>query len=132
MGQDLFYPPNVGGWSEGRSLAFVARDRGPGEFCRRDGAGELWNPTHLPPLEELPGRHVKTADLDGAVAWLAGLLWGHAPPAVVAEVVAAAQECQARATVLVGRGAAVGQARISIVLTHSSLERLACSPDAGF
>jgi uncharacterized protein (DUF1800 family) len=91
MGEDLFYPPNVGGWSEGRSWlssrSIVAR----ANFADALITGQLWSPSNLPPLEELPGRHVKGVELEGAVAWLAGLLWGEAPAPVVGEIVAAAK-----------------------------------------
>ena len=91
MGQDLFYPPNVGGWNEGRawlsSRSIVAR----ANFADALVAGELWNPTRLPALEELPGRHGKPADLDQSVAWLTGLLWGDPSAAAVREIVEATQ-----------------------------------------
>jgi len=47
MGQDLFYPPNVGGWNEGRSWlssrAIVAR----ANFAHALTQGELWNPKRV-------------------------------------------------------------------------------------
>ena len=91
MGQDLFYPPNVGGWNEGRawlsSRSIVAR----ANFADALVAGELWSPTRNSPVEELPARHGKPADLNQSVAWLAGLLWGDPSAPAVHEVVEAAQ-----------------------------------------
>ena len=37
MGQELFAPPNVGGWPEGRYVAWFARYRGAVELCFRTG-----------------------------------------------------------------------------------------------
>jgi uncharacterized protein (DUF1800 family) len=91
IGQDLFYPPNVGGWNEGRawlsSRSIVAR----ANFADALVAGELWSPTRIHPIEELPARHGKAADVSESVAWLAGLLWGDPSASAVREVVEATQ-----------------------------------------
>ena len=121
MGQDLFYPPNVGGWSEGRSWlssrSIVAR----ANFADALVTGQLWSPSSLPPLEELAGRHVKGANFDESIAWLASLLWGESPAAAVAEVVAAAKNGSPPRPI--SRGCpAFDPARISIVLIFSPKE----------
>lgn len=59
MSQDLFYPPNVFGWDEGRSWinsrTLVARTNFIGALC----SGEC----HLPAIEFDPRRLLETADL---------------------------------------------------------------------
>ena len=35
LGQDLFYPPNVGGWTGGRSWLSAGRTDRPDQFCHR-------------------------------------------------------------------------------------------------
>lgn len=95
MGQDLFYPPNVGGWREGRawfsSRSIVAR----ANFGVALLAGELWNPPRSRVIESLLARHGVPDELEPATVWLAELLWGTAPLAVVSEVVAAASTASA-------------------------------------
>lgn len=90
MGQDLFYPPNVGGWTEGRawlgSQSIVARSN----FAAALAAGRLWHPTHDPALWALVNKYQPTTELAAAVTWSAQLLWGDADKNAVAEIVAAA------------------------------------------
>lgn len=89
MGQDLFYPPNVGGWNEGRawlgSRTIVAR----ANFASALVEGRLWHSPHKPELEKLLRRREQSTDLAAAVSWFAKLLWGESSPSIVAEVVAA-------------------------------------------
>ena len=89
MGQDLFYPPNVGGWNKGRawlaSRTIVAR----ANFASALAAGGLWHPAREPDLEDLLRRHREATDLDEGVSWFAKLFWGDASPSVVDEVVTA-------------------------------------------
>jgi uncharacterized protein (DUF1800 family) len=90
MGQDHFYPPNVGGWSEGRawlgSRAIIAR----ANFASALAEGSLWRPAREPDFDELLVRHGLAVNLNESVSWLARLLWGEPSPAAVEEVVAAA------------------------------------------
>jgi uncharacterized protein (DUF1800 family) len=91
MGQDLFYPPNVGGWSEGRawlgSQSIVARSN----FAAALVAGQLWYPKHETDLRLLVKRHAKTSEVHDSVTWIAELLWGDADHDAVSEIVAAAE-----------------------------------------
>ncbi len=91
MGQDLFYPPNVGGWNEGRvwltSRTIVARANFAGALVE----GRLWYPARIPHVDELPARHGNATDLHHSVSWFARLLWGDESPSAVHEVVEAAQ-----------------------------------------
>ena len=87
MGQDLFYPPNVGGWNEGRawlgSRTIIAR----ANFANALTSGQLWHPTLEPDFEHLLGRHSGDVSLEGGTAWLATLLLGEAPTFVVEQVI---------------------------------------------
>jgi uncharacterized protein (DUF1800 family) len=90
MGQDLFYPPNVGGWSEGRawlnSQSIVAR----ANFAASLADGRLWHPARAPKLWQLVQRYRPTDDLEEALAWVMELLWGDIDEKAVAEIASAA------------------------------------------
>jgi uncharacterized protein (DUF1800 family) len=90
MGQDLFYPPNVGGWPEGRSWlssrAVIAR----ANFATALVEGTLWNSDHKPDLRRLVERNRKAADLEQSVEWLAELIYGQPVPSAVGAALAAA------------------------------------------
>ena len=89
MGQDLFYPPNVAGWSEGRawlgSRTIIARVN----FASALVEGRLWHPARAPDFWRLVNRHRPTSKLEEAVAWLAELMWGYAPETALRDVLAA-------------------------------------------
>jgi uncharacterized protein (DUF1800 family) len=89
MGQDLFYPPNVGGWSEGRawlsSQTIVAR----ANFAAALLQGRMWHPTQAPDVEALLQRHRKTDDLSASIHWFMDLLWGRTEETAVAEITTA-------------------------------------------
>jgi uncharacterized protein (DUF1800 family) len=87
MGQELFYPPNVGGWNEGRawlsSRAIIAK----ANFAQSLVEGELWRPTRRPDIQALVRRYGAASDLDGQLAWLSELLSGAALPEAASEIV---------------------------------------------
>jgi len=91
MGQDLFYPPNVGGWPEGRSWlgsrAVIAR----ANYVSTLVAGGLWNPDHQPDFGRLDGRYQKAASLKESVEWFAELIYGTPLPSAVAAALATAE-----------------------------------------
>ncbi len=91
MGQDLFYPPNVGGWNEGRSWlssrAIVAR----ANFADALVQGRLWHPTRETQISQLPIRHGQAAEWEPNVSWFAALLWGDDAPECLPAVVEAAR-----------------------------------------
>lgn len=76
MGQDLFYPPNVGGWKGGKAWlstdTLVARTN----FAAALVAGRLGSEGTAPQIEQLVARHAGKSDPDTAVTWLAELLYG--------------------------------------------------------
>jgi uncharacterized protein (DUF1800 family) len=90
MGQELFYPPNVGGWPEGRSWlssrAVIAR----ANFISTLVAGGLWNSIHKPDLRKLAERRGKAGSLKQSIQWLCELMFGDAPPRIVDSAIAAA------------------------------------------
>jgi uncharacterized protein (DUF1800 family) len=92
MGQDLFYPPNVGGWKESRSWLGSHGVLGRANFAAALVDGRIWHPSQQPDFWQLVHRHRKTDDLPEAVAWLAELLWGAAPNEPIAQIVAAANQ----------------------------------------
>lgn len=53
LGQDLFYPPNVGGWHGGRSWLTSRTIIGRSNFAAALVAGELRAPVDPPPLKQL-------------------------------------------------------------------------------
>lgn len=91
MGQDLFYPPNVGGWNEGRawlgSRMIVAR----ANFASALTEGRLRHESRPPDLAGLLRHHGQSGDFDDDASWMATLLWGEAPPPTMQEVIAAAR-----------------------------------------
>jgi uncharacterized protein (DUF1800 family) len=76
MGQDLFYPPNVGGWAQGRawlaSGAIIAR----ANFASALVTGRLMADAQPPDLAALVDKHAGTKQLRPAVEWLGQLLFG--------------------------------------------------------
>jgi len=94
MGQDLFYPPNVGGWSEGRawlnSQTIIAR----ANFAAALVDGRLWHPARTADIWKLVRRYRQTDDLDEAVAWVMELLWGEVYHDAISEIASAAGEAE--------------------------------------
>jgi uncharacterized protein (DUF1800 family) len=92
MGQDLFYPPNVGGWNEGRawlgSGAIVAR----ANFSAALVAGQLTLERSVPALPALVRRYTGQNELKRSVDWFGELLFGGLTDAVVSSVLQAAQK----------------------------------------
>ncbi|WP_010587713.1 DUF1800 domain-containing protein [Schlesneria paludicola] len=94
IGQDLFYPPNVGGWKEGRSWLASSMIVARSNFAAALIAGALWNPAREIRLTELCRQHGQSADLENGTAWLAQLFWGHAEPSIIVEVARTAHEAK--------------------------------------
>lgn len=88
MGQDLFYPPNVGGWKEGRSWLSSRTIVARANFADALVTGELWHPTRPVQLEQLAARHGIAKDLAAQVTWLSNLLWGNITRQVTDETIA--------------------------------------------
>jgi uncharacterized protein (DUF1800 family) len=90
MGQDLFYPPNVGGWPEGRawlgSRSLIAR----ANYATALVAGRLWNSPTAFDLSKTFRERWPTDDLDDMVGNLAETLWGERLEDPIAQALAAA------------------------------------------
>ena len=90
MGQDLFYPPNVGGWNGGKSWLSTRTVVARANFAAALVEGRLVNPASAPELSPLLQ--------NGSASWTAGedvsrvcdLIFGEAPPRLVASVQEAA------------------------------------------
>jgi uncharacterized protein (DUF1800 family) len=79
LGQDLFYPPNVGGWPGGRDWISARGAVGRSNYAVALLEGEPVGRPALDPLA-LARRHGRAADLETAVSFHAELLLG-SPPA---------------------------------------------------
>ncbi len=77
MGQDLFYPPNVGGWAGGRAWLSAREAIARINFARTLAAGELAVPCAAPGVQALAERHGRSELL----SFLSELLLGTPPPA---------------------------------------------------
>ena len=77
MGQDLFYPPNVGGWAGGRAWLSAREAIARINFAHALAAGELTVPCAAPGIGTLAARHGRSDPLD----FFSELLLGTPPPA---------------------------------------------------
>jgi hypothetical protein len=103
----LFYPPNVGGWNEGRawlsSRTIIARSN----FASALTAGELRAPTDPQDLCELAARHGAEASIEQACAQFERLLVGaELPQSERSKVLTAAKNAED------------DQSRLQIVVSH--------------
>jgi uncharacterized protein (DUF1800 family) len=80
LGQDLFYPPNVGGWKGGRDWISTRAIIGRANFAAALVAGTLCRRGKPLDALALPMRHGKGGDLPAVLTFYAELLHG-APPA---------------------------------------------------
>jgi uncharacterized protein (DUF1800 family) len=79
LGQDLFYPPNVGGWPGGRAWLTTQAIIGRANYAVALVEGQLSaRPTPLDGLA-LAKRHGRGRDLDAALTFYAELLTGRPP-----------------------------------------------------
>jgi uncharacterized protein (DUF1800 family) len=92
MGQDLFHPPNVGGWNEGRAWLGSHGVLARANFAAALVDGRVWHPSQPRDLWQLVRRHRPTDDVAEAVTWFVELIWGTAPGDSVSQIVAAANQ----------------------------------------
>jgi hypothetical protein len=79
LGQDLFYPPNVGGWPGGRSWISPHTMISRANFAAALADGNL-SPVPRPfDALALPRRHGRKDDLESVVGFYAELLLGETP-----------------------------------------------------
>jgi uncharacterized protein (DUF1800 family) len=114
LGQDLFYPPNVGGWPGGRTWLTTQGIVGRANFAAALTEGRLWShPVAMDGLA-LAKRHDRGRDLDDVLAFAAEVLTGAPPDAAWRKRLLAA----------LGPGAKLGPgaARAGIALVAASPE----------
>jgi hypothetical protein len=81
LGQDLFLPPNVGGWPGGRAWLTTQALVGRANYAAALAAGELWADGTPPDLVGLARRRAGGNDLKGVLAFFGRLLTGAEPAA---------------------------------------------------
>ncbi len=79
LGQDLFYPPNVGGWAGGRDWLNSQAIIGRANFAADLVQGRLCHPPTAWDGVALARRHGRAQDLDSVLGFYAEL-WTGAPP----------------------------------------------------
>jgi uncharacterized protein (DUF1800 family) len=80
LGQDLFYPPNVGGWSGGRAWISTRSMIGRANYAAALVSGGLNRGAERFDALGLAQRQGRADDLESILAWYGALLFG-APPA---------------------------------------------------
>jgi uncharacterized protein (DUF1800 family) len=80
IGQDLFHPPNVGGWSGGRAWISTRAMIGRANYAAALVSGGLTHAASPFDALGLAKRHGRGSDLETILAWYGELLFG-APPA---------------------------------------------------
>jgi hypothetical protein len=79
LGQELFYPPNVGGWTGGRDWLTTQAIIGRANYAAALVEGRLWaRPVALDGIA-LSSKHGRSRDLDDVLAFCAELLTGVPP-----------------------------------------------------
>ena len=80
LGQDLFYPPNVGGWPGGRTWVTSQRLIARLNVAEALGDGGLSEPAQPLPALELAERHGQGGDTKTVLRFFSRLLLGREPP----------------------------------------------------
>jgi uncharacterized protein (DUF1800 family) len=97
MGQDLFYPPNVGGWNGGRSWLASRNIIARSNYAHALAEGKLWHSPQPPSFEALVEKHNQGGRLEEQIAWFAKLLLGRASQVFVDEILTAAKDSPSKA-----------------------------------
>jgi uncharacterized protein (DUF1800 family) len=92
MGQDLYYPPNVGGWPHGKAWLTSGTIVARANFAAALVGGRLTQNAAPPDFGKLIERHGAGTELKQQVAWLSELMYGGLPPASVDRIASAARE----------------------------------------
>jgi uncharacterized protein (DUF1800 family) len=79
LGQELFYPPNVGGWPGGRGWLSGRAVVGRANFAAAVTSGRLNSDATPPDLAALAGRRAHAADVTEVLGFFAELLAGRRP-----------------------------------------------------
>ncbi len=89
MGQDLFYPPNVGGWSGGKAWLSTRTVVAHANFASALAEGRLSNPVAPPELSILLEDASATWNAKEGLHRICDVLFGETPPRLAAAVEAA-------------------------------------------
>jgi uncharacterized protein (DUF1800 family) len=79
LGQDLFYPPNVGGWTGGRAWITTRSIIGRANYAAALVGGDLFRSQEPLDALALPQRHGRGKDLQAVLTFYAELLRGTPP-----------------------------------------------------
>ena len=105
MGQDLFYPPNVGGWNGGKSWLSTRTVVARANFAAALAEGRLSSPARAPGLAMLFDGGSESWNPADGIRSLCDVLFGDAPPRLVGSVEAALpqsgdrEQCLRQATI---------------------------------
>lgn len=91
MGQNLFYPPNVGGWTGGRAWLGSRHVVARANFAAAFVAGRLTATPQPPRFAEFVKRHSGAATLEDRVAFIVQVLTGRADAELIPELISAAK-----------------------------------------
>lgn len=107
MGQDLFYPPNVGGWNGGRSWLASRSVIARCNFANAVATGQLWQSCGPAGIESSLGRileqHAVGRSLRDRAQWLATLLYGTCTTEQVSIVIGDLGSSETPAASMIGR-----------------------------
>lgn len=79
IGQNLFYPPNVGGWHGGRDWLRTGALISRANFATAVSRGQFTSGQLVPDWERFAARHGRNGQIGDFVAFLADLLFGGEP-----------------------------------------------------
>ncbi len=92
MGQDLFSPPNVGGWAGGKSWLSTRTVVARANYASVLVEGRLANPIQPPDLQEVFEPHVGAADLQKQIRALYQILFGESTEEAILNIDGAVEE----------------------------------------
>ena len=92
MGQDLFSPPNVGGWAGGKSWLSTRTVVARANYASALVEGRLANPIQPPDLQEVFKLHVGSADRQKQILALNQILFGESTEEAILNIDGAVEE----------------------------------------
>ncbi|MEZ6032600.1 MAG: DUF1800 domain-containing protein [Planctomycetaceae bacterium] len=92
MGQDLFSPPNVGGWAGGKSWLSTRTVVARANYASALAEGRLANPIQPPDLQEVFERHVGSTDCQKQFQALNQILFGESSEEAIFNIDGAVEE----------------------------------------
>ena len=95
MGQDLFNPPNVGSWLEGRAWLTSRGVLARANYAAALVEGRLWTSANRPDLANSLPKEYRNGDLAATVRALTLLFWGEVQTSAVEDCLAAIKDIDA-------------------------------------